>query len=306
MRVFGISLFITAAALVIYFGLDLRGVGAWALDTQRVFQNQMAGAVRALQAGDTGAYIALLAGAGAYGFVHAVGPGHGKFLIGGVGLGTSVRVSHLMALALVSSVMQALWAIVLVYGGLSLFASSLGRMTGLAEDVFAPISYLAVGAVGCILMWRGVRALPDRSEQERGHSHTHTHTHTHSCGHSDAAPCGCAHGPTPEEVAKVGSLRDALFLVGSIAIRPCTGAIFLLIIAWQMDILLAGALAVIVMGIGTAGLTSLVAASSVAARSVTFAYAGGLGTTTQVMPALQIFAGGLIMWMSFILLRVAI
>ncbi|MEM6566651.1 MAG: hypothetical protein AAF665_19525 [Pseudomonadota bacterium] len=302
MRVFGISIFITATALVIYFGLDLGSVGAWAVDTQRMFQNQMAGAVRALQAGDTGAYAALLAGAGAYGFVHALGPGHGKFLIGGVGLGTTVRVSNLLALALVSSVMQALWAIVLVYGGLSLFASSLGRMTGLAEDVFAPISYLAVGAVGAILMWRGVRELPFLSKQDGGHSHNH------SCGQdqSDAATCGCAHAPTPEEVAKVASLRDAIVLVVSIAIRPCTGAMFLLIIAWQMDILLAGAVAVIVMGIGTAGLTSLVAVSSIAARSVTFAYAGGLGTTTQALPALQIFAGGLIMWISFILLRVAV
>ena len=40
--------------------------------------------------------------------------------------------------------------------------------------------------------------------------------------------CNChSHVPTPEEVASIGSLGDAIGLVLSIAVRPCTGAIFL-------------------------------------------------------------------------------
>lgn len=95
-------------------------------------------------------------------------------------------------------------------------------------------------------------------------------------------------------------------MVASIAIRPCTGAIFLLVIAWQMDIQLAGAAAVVVMGLGTAGLTSLVALSSIAARQITFASAGGMGAVAVALPTLQVFAGALIVWISLILLRVAV
>ena len=152
MRKFVTTLLIFLAACAVFLSLDFGNLGAWAMDQQRAFQNQMAGAVRALRAGDTGAYAALLAGAGAYGFVHALGPGHGKYLIGGVGLGTSVQASKLLIIAFISSVMQALWAICLVYGGLSLFALSVSQMTTLAEDVFAPVSYLAIASVGAILV----------------------------------------------------------------------------------------------------------------------------------------------------------
>ena len=93
MRIFVTSLFIAVAASAIYLSVDLSSVGAWAVDQQRGFQNQMAGAIHALRAGDPGAYFALLTAAGAYGFVHALGPGHGKYLIGGVGLGTSRNVA---------------------------------------------------------------------------------------------------------------------------------------------------------------------------------------------------------------------
>lgn len=291
MRIALAALLIVAAALAIYLSLDLSRVGAWAVDHQRGFQTQMAAAVRALQAGDPGAYAALLAGAGAYGFVHALGPGHGKYLIGGVGLGTSVSAGRLLTLALASSLAQALWAIALVYGGFALFELSARRMTSWAESLLAPLSYFAIASVGLVLVWRGIRALPRRRATDHAHH----------------AACGChAHGPAPEAVARLGSLREALVLIGSIAIRPCTGAIFLLIIAWQMEIRVAGAIAVIVMGLGTAGLTSLVALSTVGARRVAFAAAGGLGPVTLALPALQIFAGALIFWISLILLSVAL
>ena len=81
-------------------------------------------------------------------------------------------------------------------------------------------------------------------------------------------------------------------LVASIAIRPCTGAIFLLVIAWQMDIRTAGAAAVIVMGLGTAVFTSLVAVSTVTARRMSLVPVAKLLVVSQVLPVLQILAGG--------------
>ncbi|MBM7070334.1 nickel/cobalt transporter [Actibacterium sp. 188UL27-1] len=257
---------------------DLSGLATWATDQQRGFQKQMAGAVRALKAGEPGAYVTLLSATAAYGFVHALGPGHGKYLVGGVGLGTSVSTLRLMTIAGISSLTQALWAVVLVYGGFWLIEASASQLTSLANDILAPASYLAIACVGLTLIWRGARSLKRKS------SHHHHH-----------AECGChSHGPTPDQVARAGSFRDSLVLVLSIAVRPCTGAIFLLVIAWQMDIQMAGAAAVLIMGLGTAVLTSLVAVSSIAARSVAFASSTSFSGQHIALPALQIFAGALI------------
>jgi hypothetical protein len=53
----------------------------WAATQQRAFQSEMAAAVRAIKSGAPGGWAALLLAAGAYGVVHAAGPGHGKYLI---------------------------------------------------------------------------------------------------------------------------------------------------------------------------------------------------------------------------------
>lgn len=287
--VFGLALLV-GAILLVFLTLDLSAVYAWAIEAQRGFQNTMAGAVRALKAGDPGAYLALLAATGAYGFVHALGPGHGKYLVGGIGLGTAVSPGRLLGLAFASSLTQAIWAIVLVYGGFFLLEASARQFSTLAEDVLAPASYLAIGCVGLALAWRGSKAL--RKSHHADHQHGDCHCH--------------AHGPAPDKVAEVGSIRDAVALVLSVAIRPCTGAVFLLVIAWQMDLKTAGAAAVIVMGFGTAALTSLVAVSSLVARRVALASSLPMGAATFALPALQIFAGVGIALFSLGLLRMTV
>ncbi|MEO9576138.1 MAG: hypothetical protein ABJ263_00215 [Tateyamaria sp.] len=150
-----VALFLIATVSVALFAInlvDLGRIALWAMEAQRGFQNQMAGAIRALKAGEVGAYAALLSATAAYGFVHALGPGHGKYLVGGVGLGTSVSARKLIGLATASSLAQSLWAIVLVFGGFSLVEVSARQLTVLAEEYLAPISYLAIAGVGLLLV----------------------------------------------------------------------------------------------------------------------------------------------------------
>jgi len=290
MRLALLIILTVSAALAVLWVLDFSSVLAWAVEAQRGFQNQMAGAIRALKAGDAGAYMALLGATASYGFVHALGPGHGKYLVGGVGLGTSITAPRLLAVSLASSLCQSLWAIALVYGGFLLVEVSAQQLTAVAEDLLAPLSYLAITGVGLILVWRGARAL-------RAGLQSHTHDHA-TCSHN--------HGPTPEEAAQVRTFREAAVLIASVAVRPCTGAIFLLVIAWQMDIKLAGAVAVMTMGLGTAALTSLVALSSIAARGLTRATSMPLGRMDLVMPAMQVFAGVILALFSLGLLNLTL
>src|SRR5690606_14788747 len=102
---------------------------------QREMQDALAGAVRAIRAGQPGAVLGLLAVSFGYGVLHAVGPGHGKALIGAYGLARRVPVLRLSALALVSSVAQAAVAVALVYGLVALLGLTRQAATGLAEGV---------------------------------------------------------------------------------------------------------------------------------------------------------------------------
>ena len=271
-----------------------QGLAHWAVTQQRALQTEMALAVQAIRAGDPGAWLALMAATGAYGFVHAVGPGHGKVLIGGIGLGAPVSATRLTAVAVASSLAQAVWAIVLVYGGLFVLQVSTGWLTDLAERYLAPASYLAIAAVGVVLALTGLRTLWTQGLRS-GHG---TAPETH-------ARCGCeGHGPSAQDVAQMGSVRGAAVVVLSIAVRPCAGALILLVIAWQLGIAAAGAAAVLVMGLGTAATTGLVAASSVAARGITLASSRSFGLLNWVGPSLQLLSGLAVIGFAMALLRI--
>ncbi len=86
----------------------------WAAGEQRTFQNAMAGALRGIQAGDPKAVWALCSATAAYGFFHALGPGHGKVLIGGAALASDATLKRLSILTVLSSLAQAGTAILLV------------------------------------------------------------------------------------------------------------------------------------------------------------------------------------------------
>lgn len=274
--------------------LDVTELAHWAVERQRAFQNEIAAAVRALRSGAPGASAALLGAAAAYGFVHAVGPGHGKYLVGGVGLGTAVPAMRLVGLALAASVAQAIWAILLVYGAFFLLDVSARSLPIVAEDYLAPASYVAIGGIGSVLAWRGARAWARTAASGRG-ADGETGCRDHACG------CH-AHGPTREEIGRATTLREAAALVLGIAVRPCTGAVFLLVIAWQMEIRIAGAAAVLAMGLGTALLTCLVAVLSVGLRGAALASTGAAGLVAFAGPSLQMLAGAAIVWFSLVLL----
>ncbi len=280
-------------------GLD--SFTAWAAASQREAQNALARALRALRAGAPGALAALLGLCFAYGFFHAAGPGHGKVLIGGYGVARRVRMMPLMGVAVLSSLAQATTAVMLVYSGVFLLGLTREAMVGLTEDIFAPISYAAIGMIGLWLAWRGLRALRLQAQSAaHGHAHDHgDHVHSDSCG------CGHAHGPDPAQVAALTGWRDTLILVAGIAIRPCTGALFLLILCWRMGIDAVGIAGAYAMGLGTATITVAVAFLSVWAREgALLALAGG--RLARAAPLIELGAGLTVAFISALMLRAAL
>lgn len=269
----------------------------WAADGQRDAQNAMAGLLRRLKAGDAAALAGLLGFCFAYGFFHAAGPGHGKVLIGGYGLGRRVPVGRLAGLAVASSLAQAAMAVALVYGGVFLLNWSRERMVDAAEAWLAPLSYVLIGMVGLWLLLRGARKLWSQrggaGALQAHHDHHHDHRHEHE-DDDTCASCGHKHGPSLDEAAAVRSLRDAFVLIGAVAVRPCTGALFLLILTWRMGIDAAGIAGTFVMGLGTASVTVLVAVLSVTARESALAQVAGGPATARALSLIEIAAGALV------------
>ena len=265
----------------------------WAADGQHDAQNAMAGLLRRLKAGDAAALAGLMGFCFAYGFFHAAGPGHGKVLIGGYGLGRRVPMGRLAGLAVASSLAQAATAVALVYAGVFLLDWSRERMVDTAEAWLAPLSYVLIGSVGLWLLLRGARKLWAQRRATAVPAHDHHH-HDHAHDHSACADCGHVHAPSLEDAAAVRSLRDALVLIGAVAVRPCTGALFLLILTWRMGIDAAGIAGAFVMGLGTASVTVLVAVLSVTARESALAQIAGGPATARALSLIEIAAGALV------------
>ncbi len=296
-----------AAALLTWLwtsgGFD--ALASWAAGEQRSFQNEMAHGLRALRTGQPGAISALLGVCFAYGFFHAIGPGHGKVLIGGYGLGRSVPWLRLSAISLLASLGQAVTAVALVLAGILIFGVAQSEMVGVTENIMAPASYGAIGLIGGWLIWRGMRkgwrhaqsaepATTHVHSHDHGHSHDHHHNHDHHGAGSTCSSCGHKHGPDIEEIEKASTLREALILIAGIAVRPCTGALFILIITWQMGIFAAGVAGAFAMALGTAAVTITVGLASVGMRGGLVTAMQGTAALSWIVPAIEILAGVLI------------
>lgn len=139
------------------------------------------------------------------------------------------------------------------------------------------------------------------AHDESGHGHTHHHEHDGCCGHDHdhghthaptraAAPahvhhvqdehCGCSHGPDPAALAGPGGWARGLSAVLTVGIRPCSGAILVMVFALAQGLFWAGVVATLLMGLGTAITvatiaTLVVSAKGVAGRLVSASESGG-------------------------------
>ncbi|MDM7933433.1 hypothetical protein [Tabrizicola sp.] len=299
---------VVALLAVLWLAGGLDAVAGWLQAAQRATQDRLAAAIRALRGGEPGALAVFWAVCFGYGVLHAAGPGHGKLLIGGYGVARRVPLVPLAGLALVSSLAQAAVAVALVYAVVAVLGLSRLAVEGAAEAWLAPASHAMIAGLGLWLVWRGahgVQRLRVMAAHGRSGHDPHDHGHAHNHDHEHCATCGHAHGPTLEQVSSLTGWRDAVAMVAGIAMRPCSGALFVLILTWQLGIALAGVIGAFVMGLGTALVTAGVAALAVWAREGALAGLGagkGGARMARALPVIELTVGGVIAAAAFGLL----
>ncbi|MBV9533237.1 MAG: nickel/cobalt transporter, partial [Bradyrhizobium sp.] len=98
-------------------------------------------------------------------------------------------------------------------------------------------------------------------------AHAHGFQRHHDLEHHESA-WGHAHGPEPAALAGAGGWRRGLAAVVAVGLRPCSGAIIVLIFALAQDLFWTGVGATLLMGLGTAITVAAIATVAVSARDV--------------------------------------
>ena len=142
----------------------------------------------------------------------------------------------------------------------------------------------------------------DHAHHAHGHDH---HDHAH-CGHDHGSAWSHAHAPEPSELAGPGGWKRGLTAIFAVGLRPCSGAILVLVFTLAQGLFWAGVLATFVMGLGTAIMVAAIAVLSVMATSWAERVAstrGGYGMLfmrgLEVAAALLITAFGTLLLMGY-------
>ena len=161
------------------------------------------------------------------------------------------------------------------------------------------------------------RSPRDHAHHDHAH-HDHDHSHDHIStarpaaiighDHDDhASAWGHAHAPEPQELAGPGGWKRGLSAIVAVGLRPCSGAILVLVFALAQGLFWAGVAATFIMGIGTAITVAAIAALAVGARGLAQRFANarpGPGMLVlrgiEVAAALLVLVFGIALLMGYI------
>ena len=288
------------------------GLFGWLMAKQSEFYREISATIRAAKSNGSAVWT-LLAISFAYGIFHAAGPGHGKAVISSYLVANQETARRGIALSFASALMQSLVAVVIV-GILAWLLNATARTMCGAEKAIEIGSYALIAAFGARLVWskggafiralQASRPLPALAlaghHHEHGGAHDHHHDHGPHDGHHHGrvhdAHCGHSHGPEPSALAGPGGWRRGLAAILAVGIRPCSGAILVLVFALAQGLFWAGIAATFVMGLGTAITVATIAVAAVSAKDIARRLSEAReGGGTLVMRGVEFAAAGLVL-----------
>ncbi|KRA97230.1 hypothetical protein ASD83_08750 [Devosia sp. Root685] len=275
-------------------GLNLprSGFFGWVQEQQRNFYHAMTDALDRMRT-DWTAFWVLGGLSFLYGIFHAAGPGHGKVVISSYVLANERQLRQGIALSALSALLQSLVAIgfVLVLAGVLQMTST---AMGDAAYWVGVLSYALVALLGVWLIarkifgwghhhhhheepvkrdiWHDHDGHDHGHDHHHGHDHAHHHEHEHDHSHEHHAE-HMHHAVAPADLK--GSWREKLGVVLAVGLRPCSGALVVMVFALSQGVLLAGVVSVLLMGLGTAITVAVLASLAVGAKGLVSRLGGG-------------------------------
>jgi nickel/cobalt exporter len=251
---------------------EVGGFTGWILAKQAEFYRMLSGLIRAAKADGSAAYT-LLGISFLYGVFHAAGPGHGKAVISSYLVANNETWRRGIVLSFASAILQAFTAIAVV-GVAAVFLGATAKAMGNTVRVIEIVSYALILLIGLRLLWVKGRAFLQvlgggKGHHHHGHEHGHHHHHDHDHDHEqEASAWGHGHAPEPSELAGAHWLKRGLTAIVAVGLRPCSGAIIVLVFALAQGLFWIGVASTFVMGLGTAITVAAIATLAVGARGL--------------------------------------
>ena len=264
---------------------EIGGFAGWVLTKQAEFYRMLSGTIRAAKADGSAAYT-LLGISFLYGIFHAAGPGHGKAVISSYLVANDETWRRGIVLSFASAILQAFTAIAIV-GIAAVLLGATAKVMGDTVRVIEIVSYGLIILIGLRLLWVKGRAflkllragVPEHQHahhdhHHHDHAHDHGHHHNHDHGHDqhdhddEGHAWGHAHAPEPSELAGRHWLRRGLAAIVAVGLRPCSGAIIVLVFALAQGLFWIGVASTFAMGLGTAITVAIIATLAVGARGL--------------------------------------
>jgi nickel/cobalt transporter (NicO) family protein len=303
-------------------------VFAWVLDKQQTLQRTLAMSVKGLKTDNPIGGALTLAGLSfLYGILHAVGPGHGKTIISSYVVANEETARRGVIISFIAAAMQACTAVVLV--GLLLFGlNASGLQINAWSNQLESVSYAMIALLGLYLLttqllrlWRRFHNRPAARARERhpardhgnpiaAHAHPPIHAHDHHHqdhqnheGHHHAHGKACDHMVDARQLA--GPLSWRKVMVFSVGIRPCTGAILVLVFAVTQGLFWAGVAATFAMAFGTAITVAVLATLALGSRELALKLGGNNAAWTNVVWTSCAMGGAVVIFLFGLLLFLA-
>jgi nickel/cobalt exporter len=282
------------------------GVLGWIFAKQAEFYRQFSSLIRAAKADGSVAW-GLFGLSFLYGIFHAAGPGHGKAVISSYMVANEETWVRGVVLSFASALLQALVAVVVVGIAAALLNATAATMKRAVDwiEILSYLLIILIGvrllwvkgrvflttlqtlhrpaAVGAAVTpphHRHDHAHGDHEHAHDDHDHAHAHHghdqdhHQHCAGHAHdhdhddhASAWGHAHAPEPEELAGPGGWKRGLSAIVAVGLRPCSGAILVLVFALAQGLFWTGVVSTFIMGLGTAITVAAIATIAVFAKA---------------------------------------
>lgn len=199
-----------------------------------------------------------------YGIIHAAGPGHGKFIITTYLVTQTSQLKKSLILTTLSALLQALVAILLVSILFFVINKSV-KWLKIGEYGLELISYSFIIMVGIFISYRSIKKF-NKIRPSNGNSrniiNTNLSLNSQLLDNKSSGCNSCCHHihlPNEKQITETNHLLSFLGIIASIGLRPCSGALLVLVFSYSIGIYLWGIIATLMMAVGTAITTSILA-----------------------------------------------